>query len=95
MSSSRAGELPKVIPAQLDFLTIYNPSLGDTDETEYDQILFFYQKRERRKRHGSNATEEKEAARKHSHAGDHNNEELKNWRLRQVGLARGVVEFAK
>ena len=33
-------EVPRVVPAQLSFLAIYNPALGDSDETFHKQIVF-------------------------------------------------------
>ena len=35
-------EVPRVVPAQLSFLAIYNPALGDSDETFHKQIVFYY-----------------------------------------------------
>ena len=34
-------ETDSVIPAQLSYLAIYNPTLGPTDETFEDQIVFY------------------------------------------------------
>ena len=40
---SRAGDQPqKAVPAQLGFLAIYNPSLGTTDETLEQQIVYYF-----------------------------------------------------
>jgi hypothetical protein len=77
--------IPKVVPAQLSFLAIYNPSLGTSDETFDQQIVFFYSK----------------AAKTHSKLknGDAKRvqelREQENEKLRQVGLAQGMVGFAK
>lgn len=32
----------KILPAQLEFLAIYNPSLGKNEATEKEQIVFYY-----------------------------------------------------
>lgn len=86
-SSSQRG----VVPAQLAYLTIYNPAFGDTDETAYEQIFYYYSREEIQKQEtqkasgGQNADETKPPS----------EEEQQNERLRQVGLARGMVEFAK
>lgn len=76
---------PSVIPAQLSFLAIYCPALGKSDESIEDQIIFYSSRaiRERRKHQG--------------HGGQAVNDETqeKNERLRQVGLAQGMVDFAK
>lgn len=75
-----------VIPAKLSYLAIYNPSLGTTDETLRDQIVF----------HSSKATR---ARRRHkTRDGGANEEDMheeENERLRQIGLAQGMVEFAR
>lgn len=77
--------IPKVVPAQLSFLAIYNPSLGPSDDTFDQQIVFYYSKAARtrsRLRHGD--TEREKELR-----------EQENEKLRQVGLAQGMVGFAK
>ena len=75
---------PKVIPAQLSFLAIYNQSLGANDETFQDQIIFWYSKTVRaRRRNGQDA----ELERKH--------QQEENEKLRQIGLAQGMIDFAK
>lgn len=84
---SSANEEPRVVPAQLDFLTIYNPSLSSSDETLGDQIVFYYSRRGRR-RHGSTKNG------KHVES-DVVNDDEQNQRLRQVGLAQGMINFAK
>ncbi|KAG0136567.1 hypothetical protein HOY82DRAFT_550301 [Tuber indicum] len=61
--------VPTVSPATLSSLAIYNPSLGPTDETVHDQIVFYTSRR--------------------------GNAVTANDRLRQIGLAQGVVEFAR
>ena len=74
-----------VLPASLSFLAIYNPSLSNNDESLQDQIVYFYsQKDHSRKSHGLSSEVVAEQSR----------EEL-NERLRHIGLAQGMVEFAK
>lgn len=75
----------KVIPAHLNFLAIYNPGLGRSEETERDQIVFYYspEREKRQQRHGQDAPSEKELR-----------EEFDE-EMRQVGLAQGIVNFAK
>lgn len=77
--------VPKVIPAQLSFLAIYNPSLGTSDETFHDQIVFYYSKaaKARSKIDGKNPQAERDLR------------EQENEKLRQVGLAQGMVGFAR
>jgi hypothetical protein len=79
-----------IVPAQLGFLAIYNPSLGTTDETLDDQIVYYASpstlSTSRRRRHRS--------ARDGRPADKISNEE-RNERLRQIGLAQGMVEFGR
>ncbi|KAJ5625943.1 hypothetical protein N7510_002252 [Penicillium lagena] len=75
------SDLDSVIPARLGFLAIYNPTLGPTDETLEDQIVFYTSSHSP---HADNAGENEDAAPE----GD------KNERLRQIGLAQGMVNFA-
>ncbi|KAK2871900.1 hypothetical protein FQN49_002707 [Arthroderma sp. PD_2] len=79
-------ELPSVIPAQLSFLTIFNPSLGRTDETLQDQIVFYYATPSETK--SPNGVTDSDTAGKDA-------SEEENKRLRHVGLAQGMVSFAK
>jgi hypothetical protein len=80
------GEPVSVTPAQLSFLAIYNPSLGSTDETLSDQLVFYSSKAtcSRQKPNSFNdispSVEDKDDT---------------NERLRQIGLAQGMVNFAK
>lgn len=77
----------KVVPAQLGFLAIYNPSLGTTDDTLDNQIVYYYPsiKQNGHKRGASKGTKEARAFAK----------EQKNEQLRQIGLAQGMVEFGR
>lgn len=79
-------ETDSVTPAQLSYLAIYNPSLGPTDETLEDQILFYTSKSSDLQ--GTNDATAKEDGSKPS-------ENDKNERLRQIGLAQGMVNFAR
>jgi hypothetical protein len=80
-----ANSLPSgIIPAQLGFLAIYNPSLGTTDETVGDQIVYY----------ASASTQASARRRRHRPADSISNEE-RNERLRQIGLAQGMVEFGR
>lgn len=82
--SSMAIPEAKVIPAQLSFLAIYNPSLGTTDETFEDQIVFWYSKTQKtRRKHANDAKLQRQL------------QEEENEKLRQIGLAQGMVDFAK
>lgn len=77
--------IPKIVPAQLSFLAIYNPALGTSDETFHDQIVFYYSKaaKARSRIEGKDARAAKALR------------EQENEKLRQVGLAQGMVGFAR
>ena len=72
-----------VTPAAVAILAIYNPSLGPRDDQLDDQILYYYAAPAPDVPDASDAprAERERAAR--------------NERLRQVGLAQGLVEFGK
>lgn len=81
------NEQTTAVPAQLSLLAIYNPSLGTTDETLADQIVYYFPK--------SNGSR---SSRKSNHKSElHNEPEQQNEheKLRQIGLAQGLVSFAK
>lgn len=77
--------IPKVVPAQLSFLAVYNPSLGTSDETFHQQIVVYYSRAAKAPSKLSN-----EHAKSEQELREHENE-----KLRQVGLAQGMVGFAK
>lgn len=95
---------PRVVPAHLSYLAIYNPSLGPTDETLGDQIVFYYSKdhesrseRRRTEEHNDKIKDNGDSEREERLALTVKDEEerQKNERLRQVGLAQGMVDFVK
>ena len=73
-----------VQPARLNFLTIYNTSFGQTDETIHDQILYYYSASSREARKDLSKTTTTQSY-----------QDEENEKLRQIGLAQGMVEFAK
>lgn len=104
MSVSSSINRLRVIPARLSYLAIYNPSLGPTDETVGDQIVFYYSRRyeaelERRRKGKHDAKNEdnyasvEEVRQNPDTATEQEHEQ--NERLRQVGLAQGMVDFVK
>ncbi|KAK6420838.1 hypothetical protein LTR95_016895, partial [Oleoguttula sp. CCFEE 5521] len=112
---------PRVTPARLSFLAIYNPTLGPTDDTFADQLVFWYSRAaaESRTAHkkrgdagtirgkGGAARGKGKAARGKDNVGkkggadggktgrDGELQEEENERLRQIGLAQGMVHFAR
>jgi hypothetical protein len=83
--SNTPGQSSHVVPAHLSFLAIYNPSLGRTDESLKDQIVFYSSTTTRASRSRKNEVEDKQEVER----------EEGNEQLRQVGLAQGMVDFAK
>ena len=45
MSTPYKHHASSVVPAQLAFLAIYNPTLGPTDDTFADQLVFWYSRK--------------------------------------------------
>ncbi|OBT56046.1 hypothetical protein VE04_02981 [Pseudogymnoascus sp. 24MN13] len=82
MSHASSHVRGKAVPAQLKFLAIYNPSLGRTDETRLDQIVYYYD--------GTGKPTRKTG--KDTLGGS---KEEENERLRHIGFAQGMVEFGR
>ena len=80
-----SGPIAGVVPASLSFLAIYNPSLSKSDDTFHEQIVYYYSKTKIARRSGK--------ANRNSDGED--TKEEKNEKERQIGLAQGMVEFAK
>ena len=80
-----SDQAPKVVPAQLGFLAIYNPSLGTKDETLENQIVYYSSSD---LRYGSRR-------RAPLKPDDDVLREENNEQLRQIGLAQGMVEFGR
>lgn len=78
-----------IVPAQLSFLAIYNPSLGPSDETFQDQLVFWYSRAAHEARVNARKNVRNDAA-----ASDASREE-ENEKLRQIGLAQGMIDFAR
>jgi hypothetical protein len=74
-----------IIPARLSFLAIYNPSLGRTDETFRDQVVFYH----------SRVAHERRKSSKNADKLDPILQEEENEQLRQIGLAQGMINFAQ
>lgn len=84
--SGATNDLPqKVVPAQLGFVAIYNPSLGTTDETIENQILYYSSHESRERLHN----------RKNGQSVGGDSRQEVNEQLRQIGLAQGMVEFGR
>jgi len=73
-----------VKPACLDFLTIFNPAFGIDEASQRDQILFYYSAA------GESVEEERITV-----LDQDDLQEKQNERLRQVGLAQGLIAFAR
>ena len=77
---------PGIVPAQLGFLAIYNPSLGTTEDNLDDQIVYYasVNTQNQRRRHRSRARPTEALSK-----------EERNERLNQIGLAQGMVDFSR
>ncbi len=82
ISLERAG----VVPATLSFLAIYNPTLSSSDETFEDQVLYYYSRPKDGAERGGDGVDSSEVE---------ETKEEKEEKLRQIGLAQGMVSFAK
>lgn len=80
-----SGSIAGVVPASLSFLAIYNPSLSNSDDTFHEQIVYYYSKTNNARRSGkTNSNNDGEDTKEETHEKE-----------RQIGLAQGMVEFAK
>lgn len=85
--SDKANLSQHIVPAHLGFLAIYNPSLGTTDETVENQIVYYCSYDRGDQPSESDTLDPKsvqDALR-----------EQRNEQLRQIGLAQGMVEFGR
>jgi len=75
-------------PAHLGFLAIYNPSLGTSDDTLENQIVYY----------SSTESQDDDGLLQHSldsEAIQNAIREQNNEQLRQIGLAQGMIEFGR
>lgn len=109
--STGASAVSAPAPAQLGFLAIYNPSLGSTDETLEDQIVYYYSSSSSQQQQQTSATASaisphklKRRSETRQRGSEASSSKLatatlsareRNERLRQIGLAQGTVEFAR
>ncbi|KAI1851033.1 hypothetical protein JX266_003698 [Neoarthrinium moseri] len=81
-----------LVPAQVGFLAIFNPTLGATDETIDDQIVYYA---------SVNSQSQTAASPRRRHRGSQArptegiSHDERNERLRQIGLAQGMVDFGR
>jgi hypothetical protein len=77
--NAAAVDAPKVVPASLALLAIYNPTLAtDEDELE-DQIVYYYSRDAERRPDGESGRAKDDEHERH----------------RQIGLAQAMISFAK
>lgn len=81
-----------VAPAQLGFLAIYNPSLGTTDDTIEDQIVYYASVTTQADAHKRRRARNRDRA---ARPIDHISQEERHERLRQIGLAQGMASFSR
>lgn len=75
-----------IVPAQLGFLALFNPSLSDSDDTIDDQIVYY-----------ASVTAQNSHRRRRARGKpmDGVSQEERNERLRQIGLAQGMINFSR
>lgn len=74
-------------PAQLGFLAIYNPSLSDKEESPDEQIFYYASV--------TSSTSSGKRRRMRGKPTDGVSPEERNERLRQIGLAQGMISFSR
>jgi hypothetical protein len=87
--SASVDQARKAIPAELGFLAIYNPSLGTSDDTIENQIVYYSSSEPSPKPRRDFLSPNQKAAE------DAAKREQNNEQLRQIGLAQGMVEFGR
>lgn len=75
-----------IVPAHLDFFAIYNPTLGEKDERLQDEIVYYYE---------GGGRDAGDRAKGPENSNVPESEDVKNRRLRSVGLAKGMVQFSE
>lgn len=80
------GHHAQVVPAQVDFLALYNPSLSTSDHDLLEQIIYYYDRTSQRHGGGQKEPDQEDES---------SQEQEQNKRLRKIGLAQGMVEFAR
>jgi hypothetical protein len=86
MDSGGASVAPKITPAQLSFLSIFNPTLGPREDTLKDQIVYYYSREDYARRMKPESWDIGE---------DRNIHDEENEKQRQIGLAQGMINFAR
>ncbi|XP_044717169.1 putative Vacuolar fusion protein CCZ1 [Hirsutella rhossiliensis] len=86
-SSSPSSSGGGLVPAQLGFLAIFNPSLGTTDDTIDDQIVYYASVTTQASPHKRRRTRGRPT--------DAISQDERHERLRQIGLAQGMANFSR
>ncbi|KAG6022637.1 hypothetical protein E4U40_004483 [Claviceps sp. LM458 group G5] len=87
MANATAAAAGAIVPAQLGFLAIFNPCLGSANDTVDEQIVYY----------ASLNTQHAGNNKRHLHGrlADAVSQEERNERLRQIGLAQGMINFSR
>lgn len=86
-----------IIPARLGFLAIYNPSLssGSEEDALNDQIVYYASPETlSARRRAQTRRRRRRGAHQRGRPAEDVSQEERNERLRQIGLAQGMVEFS-
>ncbi|UNI20820.1 hypothetical protein JDV02_006872 [Purpureocillium takamizusanense] len=97
MASASSSSAPQVaasiVPAQLGFLAIFNPSLGTSDDTIDEQIVYYASVTTQQQQSGGRKRRRRGGTR--GRPTDAVSQEERHERLRQIGLAQGMVGFSR
>lgn len=93
MATGTPSSSAAIVPAQVGFLAIFNPSLGHSDETLDDQIVYYssVESGSHKRRRSTVKSRRGSVARPTENL----SQAERNERLRQIGLAQGMVNFGK
>ncbi|GJN68014.1 vacuolar fusion protein CCZ1 [Purpureocillium lilacinum] len=96
--AAAAAASASVVPAQLGFLAIYNPSLGTSDDTIDDQIVYYASvttQQQQQQQSSGHSRRRRRRAGTRGRPTDAVSQEERHERLRQIGLAQGMVGFSR
>ncbi|KAG5983531.1 hypothetical protein E4U55_007937 [Claviceps digitariae] len=93
MTNAPPAAAGAIVPAQLGFLAIFNPCLGNTDDTLDDQIVYYASDSTQNTQQAQHARSKKRRTR--GRPTDAISQDERNERLRQIGLAQAIISFSR
>ncbi|KAG6015872.1 hypothetical protein E4U43_004650 [Claviceps pusilla] len=92
-ATATAAAAGAIVPAQLGFLAIFNPCLGNTDDTLDDQIVYYASDSTRNTQQAQHTGSKRRRTR--GRPVDAISQDERNERLRQIGLAQAIISFSR